>query len=67
MHGALKDILMLAFIAVIAILFTLFTIYRPGATRPASKAKIVGYLIVGVIIAAVLLASQHWNDPTTQL
>ncbi|MCL6445477.1 MAG: hypothetical protein K6T83_18825 [Alicyclobacillus sp.] len=54
MHILLKLILVVAVTAV----FTISMAVRPGREKPMSKSAIVLCIVVGIIISAVMLATQ---------
>ncbi|WP_206831795.1 hypothetical protein [Alicyclobacillus fructus] len=62
MHHLLEGI----FILLIGAVFTYLMKIRPGA-QPMSRAKMIAYFVVGVVIGIIFITTDHIYAPTTGL
>ncbi|SIT05375.1 hypothetical protein [Alicyclobacillus vulcanalis] len=62
MHHLLEAI----FILFIGVAFTYLMKIRPGA-KPMSRAKMIAYFVLGVVIGVIFITTDHIYAPTTGL
>lgn len=54
------------FILVVGVAFTYLMKIRPGA-QPMSRAKMIAYFVLGVVIGVIFITTDHIYAPTTGL
>ncbi|WP_062305695.1 hypothetical protein [Alicyclobacillus sendaiensis] len=62
MHHVLEAI----FVLFVGVAFTYLMKIRPGA-QPMSRAKMIAYFVLGVVIGVIFITTDHIYAPTTGL